>query len=205
MGAAPCGRPLPSPHRGEGGPKGRMRGRRGCFAAPAATHFANSGKVGKTPFKGEMFRFISPLKIPLFSDQQGGLRSPLLDHPPGTETALHITEAIPLLWDVSIHLLEISPLHAQMSPAAGEERKRLGGLRLLFHVPQRRLPLSGGALILCQEENKNKSNYFGRPFLPGLTNIIYSLFRRKISLILSWVSAFTMTDLCHAPHRLKKL
>ena len=36
---------------------------------PAATHFANSGKVGKTPFKGEMFRFISPLKIPLFTDQ----------------------------------------------------------------------------------------------------------------------------------------
>ena len=35
----------------------------------AATHFANSGKVGKTPFKGEMFRFISPLKIPLFTDQ----------------------------------------------------------------------------------------------------------------------------------------
>ena len=35
----------------------------------AATHFANSGKVGKAPFKGEMFRFISPLKIPLFSDQ----------------------------------------------------------------------------------------------------------------------------------------
>ena len=35
----------------------------------AATHFANSDKVGKTPFKGEMFRFISPLKIPLFTDQ----------------------------------------------------------------------------------------------------------------------------------------
>ena len=35
----------------------------------AATHFANSGKVGKTPFKGEMFRFISPLKIPLFTGQ----------------------------------------------------------------------------------------------------------------------------------------
>ena len=35
----------------------------------AATHFANSGKVGKAPFKGEMFRFISPLKIPLFTDQ----------------------------------------------------------------------------------------------------------------------------------------
>ena len=46
-----------------------MRGRRGRFAAPAATHFANSGKVGKAPFKGEMFRFISPLKIPLFTDQ----------------------------------------------------------------------------------------------------------------------------------------
>ena len=35
----------------------------------AATHFANSDKVGKTPFKGEMFRFISPLKITLFTDQ----------------------------------------------------------------------------------------------------------------------------------------
>ena len=42
---------------------------RGYFAAPAATHFANGDKVGKTPFKGEMFRFISPLKIPLFTDQ----------------------------------------------------------------------------------------------------------------------------------------
>ena len=41
----------------------------GIFRRPAATHFANSGKVGKTPFKGEMFRFISPLKIPLFTDQ----------------------------------------------------------------------------------------------------------------------------------------
>ena len=30
----------------------------------AATHFANSGKVGKTPFKGEMFRFISPPESP---------------------------------------------------------------------------------------------------------------------------------------------
>ena len=47
------------------------------FAAPAATHFANSGKVGKAPFKGEMFRLISPLKIPLFSDQERGL-APLL-------------------------------------------------------------------------------------------------------------------------------
>ena len=34
----------------------------------AATHLANSDKVGKTPFKGEMFRFISPLKIPLFTN-----------------------------------------------------------------------------------------------------------------------------------------
>ena len=35
-----------------------------------ATHFAHGGKVGKAPFKGEMFRFISPLKIPLFSDKK---------------------------------------------------------------------------------------------------------------------------------------
>ena len=37
-----------------------------------ATHFAHGGKVGKAPFKGEMFRFISPLKIPLFSDKKEG-------------------------------------------------------------------------------------------------------------------------------------
>ena len=47
----------------------------------AATHFANSGKVGKTPFKGEMFRFISPLKIPLFTDQSGGPRPPYWMYP----------------------------------------------------------------------------------------------------------------------------
>ena len=50
----------------------------------AATHFANSGKVGKTPFKGEIFRFISPLKIPLFTDQSGGPRPPYWMYPPGT-------------------------------------------------------------------------------------------------------------------------
>ena len=37
-----------------------------------ATNFAHGGKVGKAPFKGEMFRFISPLKIPLFSDKKEG-------------------------------------------------------------------------------------------------------------------------------------
>ena len=47
----------------------------------AATHFANSGKVGKMPFKGEMFRFISPLKIPLFTDQSGGPRPPYWMYP----------------------------------------------------------------------------------------------------------------------------
>ena len=52
------------------------------FAAPAATHFANSGKVGKAPFKGEMFRLISPLKIPLFSDQRGA-SAPTFGLPPG--------------------------------------------------------------------------------------------------------------------------
>ena len=41
-----------------------------------ATHFANSGKVGKTPLKGEMFRFISPFKIPLFRDQKVGTAVP---------------------------------------------------------------------------------------------------------------------------------
>ena len=52
----------------------------------AATHFANSGKVGKTPFKGEMFRFISPLKIPLFTDQSGGTAvPPYWMYPPGDE------------------------------------------------------------------------------------------------------------------------
>ena len=52
----------------------------------AATHFANSGKVGKAPFKGEMFRFISPLKIPLFPDQSGGLGPPIGCTPRGRET-----------------------------------------------------------------------------------------------------------------------
>ena len=47
------------------------------FAAPAATHFANSGKVGKTPFKGEMFRLISPLKIPLSATNQGDCGPPI--------------------------------------------------------------------------------------------------------------------------------
>ena len=35
---------------------------------PASLGFVGSPK-GKAPFKGEMFRFISPLKIPLFTDQ----------------------------------------------------------------------------------------------------------------------------------------
>ena len=41
----------------------------GCFAAAAASDFCHGAKVTKKPFKGEMFRFISPLKIPLFTDQ----------------------------------------------------------------------------------------------------------------------------------------
>ena len=56
----------------------------GRFAAPAATHFANSGKVSKTPFKGEMFRLISPLKIPLSATKKGA-SAPFLDHPPGVD------------------------------------------------------------------------------------------------------------------------
>ena len=67
------------------------------FAAGAATHFANRkrgfapsgatsfapvGKGGKTPLKGEMFRLISPLKIPLSATKKRAA-APFLDHPPG--------------------------------------------------------------------------------------------------------------------------
>lgn len=55
---------------------------------PASLGFVGSPK-GKAPFKGEMFRFISPLKIPLFSDQSGGTAVPPIGcTPPGTGAAL---------------------------------------------------------------------------------------------------------------------
>ncbi len=54
----------------------------GGFAAAAASDFANSGKVTKAPFKGEMFRLISPLKIPLSATKRVA-SAPLLDVPPG--------------------------------------------------------------------------------------------------------------------------
>ncbi len=62
---------------------GRFRpwGGEGYFAL-RATHFANSGKVGKAPFKGEMFRIISPLKIPLSATKKR-VSTPFFDFSPG--------------------------------------------------------------------------------------------------------------------------
>ena len=69
----------------------------GGFAAGAATRFANKqkgfrpsgatsfapvGKGGKTPFKGEMFRLISPLKIPLSATKKR-VATPFFDFSPG--------------------------------------------------------------------------------------------------------------------------
>ena len=54
----------------------------GEVSPPGASDFANSGKVTKAPFKGEMFRLISPLKIPLSATKKGA-SAPLLDYPLG--------------------------------------------------------------------------------------------------------------------------
>ena len=56
----------------------------GSFAAEAASNFSYGGKVTKRPFKGEMFRLISPLKIPLSATRKGA-SAPFLDHPPGVD------------------------------------------------------------------------------------------------------------------------
>ena len=53
----------------------------GNFAAPAATSFAPVGKGGTAPFKGEMFRLISPLKIPLSATKRGNCGSPFWINP----------------------------------------------------------------------------------------------------------------------------
>ena len=54
----------------------------GGFAAAAASNFSHGGKVTKRPFKGEMFRLISPLKIPLSATKKRAA-APFFDFSPG--------------------------------------------------------------------------------------------------------------------------
>ena len=62
---------------------------RGSFAAPAASDFSRGGKVTKRPFKGEMFRLISPLKIPLSATKKRVV-TPFFDFSPRGEKNLDI-------------------------------------------------------------------------------------------------------------------
>ena len=133
-GAASWTHRKPSPHRGEGGPKGRMRGRmRGASPpwAPSSVSLCSTA----SPWKGEAFlRGARRLGAPTSAPAEVIRRHEITHHvgrglapstqslppsfasqmpPPSSEGGFfagfspHIPRKLPALWDVFIHLLEI--------------------------------------------------------------------------------------------------